>query len=302
MTATPTEDEFGAFARAQVETGDIDPAYPVLREVYRADGLGDRSEAALWRTLLYVTWYDLGTAAEVWTGAPVPRGLLASEFARPPRTGTERRGHRGAPGLRIALRQIDSVLALAASFGGLSGWVQDAASARGAMGWNRVAGAFMGASGNGPWAGWKWADLLAHVHGIDIEPATIGLPGHALPSGPAKGLRAVGGGMGLEALSVSALSVPLDALARRQGIERMDQMETALCDFGSLASGRYYVGHDIDLQQEQLRGLPGAFWRARELCFSASVRGEASGWDGVRPERRGVYRDTRRILMPAEAA
>ena len=57
-------DEFCRFARAQVDANDIDSEFFLLLKLYDADGLDD--EHRPWRSLLYVTFYHLGSAEGAW--------------------------------------------------------------------------------------------------------------------------------------------------------------------------------------------------------------------------------------------
>src|SRR5450432_3395860 len=61
-------EDFKIFARAEVGSGDLDPIYPVLRRAYAAAKLD--TERALWRSLLLLTWYHVGSAEKVWRAHP----------------------------------------------------------------------------------------------------------------------------------------------------------------------------------------------------------------------------------------
>jgi len=79
--------DFCIFANGQLSSGDLDPTYPLLKEIYQAEGLD--KERSLWRTLLYVTWYSLGSASRVWDLYPDP-ALPSPEKVQGLSTGTER--------------------------------------------------------------------------------------------------------------------------------------------------------------------------------------------------------------------
>src|SRR5260221_8035979 len=70
-----------------------------------------------------------------------------------------------------------------------------------------------------------------------------------------------------------------------------------LCEFHSMAEGRYYPGHDIDLLQEQMLAaqLPAEtmheLWAFRRKTFDTPYLGEYMGWSGVDKARNRFYRD-----------
>ena len=73
-------------------------------------------------------------------------------------------------------------------------------------------------------------------------------------------------------------------------------METSLCDFNSLYKGRYYAGHDIDMQMERLAYCDASLWEARASAIPQEYRGEVVGWFGVRKELMAKYRDESLIV------
>jgi hypothetical protein len=283
---TPVFRDFCTFARAQIESGDLDPTYPVLRAHYADCRLPE--ETALWRTILYVTWYSLRSAERVWLDYRVPQPLPPLEGLP---TGVERRGFRGNA---AASAHVNDVFALAAEHGGLSPWLRGAAD-RG--GWAEVRAAYQAVRGAGPWASYKLADLLAHVHGFRITAPDLGVGGGSETAGPIPGMVRVTGYDWKRCSRDIDLQNELLLRCVRCGVpfSGLDQLETALCDFNSLAKGSYYVGHDIDLQQAHLAGCTAGLWEARRV-FADAWRGECGGWGGVRKERKAVYRDTGRIL------
>lgn len=293
-------DDFVAFAGPHVATGDVDPVYPVLREFFRASGF--TAEQQVWRLLLYVTWYDLGSTVRAWRLAPDPRGLLYAEVHGWP-TGVERRGHRGAGALE-ALRHIGEALAYARAAGGFAAWMREAAARGGRDGWRNVMTAFQRLHSAGPWAAYKFADLLAHVCGYPIEAHTVFGTG----SGPARALAWLAAeplpGV-KEPAAREATAETLLAECRRRGVgfSGLDQLETSLCDFNSLRSGRYYVGHDIDQMQGQLHAIDDGrspmpeLFAARAAALPREYLGEAGGWDGVDKERCRAYADGGLIVL-----
>jgi hypothetical protein len=319
----PALSDFCVFARAQLDSGDIDPMYPVLRTVYDIDSLD--LEARLWRTLIYVTWYHIGSAHRVWEQFPTWREfsyleVTAPEISRIPvlPTGIERRGFRGPAGAAKAERCLSIAVhrALDRTRGSLGSnpdqfvlatWINRTASAPlrpdesvHERHWRNVRIEFEQVPGNGPWASYKWCDLLTHVHGLDMTAPDIGVGGGSVTAGPVPGMMRVTGESAETCATDIALQKSLLTECRFRGVPftGLEQLETALCDFNSLCKGHYYVGHDIDMMMTQLHELPSKFWFARGQCFPTSYLGEAGGWSGVRPKLKTVYRDTGRIEVP----
>lgn len=291
MTFTPPDpsrwSDFCRFASAQVVSGDLDPTYLVLRRFYAAERLS--REEALWRTLLYVTWYHLGSALAAWTEHPAP--VAVATRARP--TGTERRCFRGDRGAPLASAFVRAVLDRSSS---LSAWVDSTVGAGGEGGWLALRREVLSLPYGGPWTAYKLADLLKHVHEVPIEAPDIGVGGNGETSGPVPGLVALTGLNWRRCASDVALQRSVLQRARAEGVplNGLDQLETALCDFNSLLKGTYYVGHDIDVQMEHLPPVAG-LWEARAV-FPDAYRGELGGWAGVRAERKSVYRDSGVVL------
>lgn len=288
--------DFCRFAELMLSSGDLDPTYPVLRRSYDVAGLSQ--EARLWRTLLYVTWYSLGSAEAVWTSFPEPTELPRS--LRLP-TGVERRGFRGNS---YAPDHVNAVLLHAKNrAGSLTDWVTamlDGAS--GKTGWRGVRNEYERISQAGPWSSFKLADLLAHVHDVPIWADSIaGATG--LTAGPVSGMARLTGLSHEVCLHDVELQEELLSLVQTRvpAMKTLDELETCLCDFNSLAKGSYYVGHDIDLQMESLASSGPLLWEARAV-FDSKVRGEVNGWSGLRRSRKLLYRDQGVILAPEEPA
>lgn len=284
-------DDFCKFANLHVTSGDVDPMYPVLRNVYEWDRLSP--EIKLWRTLLYVTWYHVGTAEFMWTGIPAPR-LVHPDEVEGLATGIERRGFRGNT---KAANFINDALNLNL-FGkkGLLGWLEF----KGPLGWRYARQAFEGLRGAGPWASYKWADLLLNVVGVPILADEIGIGGGGKTAGPIPGLAYVTGEPLNECIWDPNVWRTLFNQCLMLGVpfQGVDQLETSLCDFNSLVKGRYYVGHDIDMQMEQLKGCHNKFWEARARSFEPKWLGEIGGWNGVRKSLKTTYRDKGVIWEP----
>lgn len=267
---------FVRFSQAHIASGDIDPMYPVLRQVY--DDLKLFEEQRLWRTVLYVATYHIGSAWKLAALFPTPTALLNAQAGSMPNlpTGTERRCFRGRPdALELHLRSV-------AAQHPLLGWVN--ACGDGEEGWRRTREAFQTLPFGGPWSSYKWADLLACVHTRPITADDLGVGGGSESAGPIPGMVKLTGRPWKACATEKPLQRALLDECRFAGIpfKGLDQLETSLCDFNSLTKGRYYVGHDIDEQMEKLKDAPIEFWRARSKVFEKRYLGEVMGWQGVR--------------------
>lgn len=300
MTAPTVADLDGlsSFARWQLASGDIDPAYPVLRAAAHRLGFDRAALADL--VFLYVAYYNLASALRI---------IEAVEASWPPwgtltlwlrlGTGTERRAHRHRPRLLDHLAALDQ---LREAYGGLDRWVDAHLSPAGpAASWTALQAALRGITGNGRWAAYKTGEILAYV-GWPVAPTDAG---HDFSSGPRAGLALVRPDAALTGHGPATVA-RLDAVTEevRLAVELqlgaplpVEQLETVLCDWHALATGRYYVGHDIDQQLGQLAAAPlsdemrAVAMGARADSFEDRWRGEAAGWAGVRPELKPLWRD-----------
>lgn len=281
--------DFVCFSRLQLESGDIDPTYPVLKELIRKDLVS--REVAIWRVLLYVTWYDLASAEAVWTRFPGP--VLKRDFGVLP-TGIERRGFRGVDGARKAAAMLDDVVASTFREGGLEAWLYRFDGGDRRANWRKLRRSFEAFKGNGSWASYKFADLCRHVLDVPIDADDIGLGGGGKDAGPVPGLCRLYPELDWRTAATDALlHERLLDRSREAGVAfcGLDQLETCLCDFNSLCKGSYYVGHDIDAQQETMERMRGkrSMLQARRESFPAQYLGEVSGWLGVRKPRKARY-------------
>lgn len=284
--------DFCRFAAGQVRSWDIDPMYPTLRELY--DGAGLDRNTRLWRTFIYVTFYHIGTAERVWTNYPKPVPVLGFD---PMPTGTERRGMRGIGGAAKAAHLVNTVVEL--SGGNIAMWLRGVSLGQaGEEGWDSVREQFQELPGCGPWASYKWADLLAHALDYPITASDIGVGGGSATAGPIPGMVALTGLDWKRCAEDVSLQKELLARAINDGVPftGLDQLETALCDFNSLLHGRYYVGHDIDMQMDQLASSGASLWEARGRAIAAEHRGETRDWFGVRKHLRTVYLKTGEVV------
>ena len=288
--------DLAEFARWHVASGDIDPAYPVLAALIDRWGLDP--EEAIRFVLLYVAFYDLGSAVSAWdAGAWTPGRGLDHRFALLP-TGTERRGLRGGINL---LTHIDSLDGRAAG-GSLLSWLTSRFTGDPRTDWKVAEVTIRSVEHNGRWAAYKTGEILATVCKLPIEPTDAG---HDFSSGPRAGLALVYPKVtkfkGARPGTVAALDdfteeLRVDLAGRGVPLP-VEQLETVLCDWHAVVEGRYYVGHDWDMMMEQVNRphvTPEALadiMAARAVSTEARWLGEFNDWSGVRKPLKRLYKD-----------
>lgn len=287
--------DYVVFTDAQLRSTDIDPVYPVLRDI------GDDYERddAIWLTFLHVAYYHIGSALAAFSryldGAPID-----DEMLRLP-CGTERRAHRKPSSLH---KHLLSLAAIADEYGSLSAWVDTAVVASPTRSWTRMQQLLRVPWGNGRWAAYKTGEMLMKVNGIPLQPTDMG---HRDGSGSRHGLALLHnnvptGNSDREIAYLDKLSNELVEQLRFQGVmATLETAETSLCDYHSLVEGRYYVGYDIDAMLQQLDKVPSAL---TERAFAARAKhipneylGELNGWRTVDKQRARAYRDNNQLLL-----
>jgi hypothetical protein len=290
-------DDYLLWHRAQVDTKDIDPVYPWLKDI--ADQLGLDYYQRGWLVMCHVIWYHPGSTLAGWTLAPHHRFTDFPGLLELP-TGTERRAHRDWRATEKHLAWLRENLPPR----GILQYVEERLGA-GPWGWRELNDVLTEPFGNGRWAAYKTAEMLIEVAGA---PSRVTDAGHAHSSGPRKGLADLYGG-DVEGHSPEAVRV-LDnrtiEVATWLVEPDIGKVETSLCDFHSALGGRYYVGHDIDGMQADLLSertqrftdprLLDLAWSSRERVFARSLLGERSGWTGVRKPLKTAYRDRRELV------
>jgi Alpha-glutamyl/putrescinyl thymine pyrophosphorylase clade 2 len=268
--------DYARFHRIQVASRDIDPVYPVYRQL--AADLGLTAEDRTRLVLLHVAYYHAGSALAALDGA---------HWRLP--CGTERRGHRDDRQLR---RHLDGLAQAGAQPGGYTAFLRPRAGS-----WDALTARLRELPGNGRWAAYKAAEMLQKVCGYAVTAPDMG---HAHSSGPRHGLALLYPGIpeGNSPADIARLDAISAALAA--GLPApVEEAETTLCDFHAMHGGRYYPGHDIDVMLAQLiavqSGLTAAFLAARRAVLPPAYLGEIHGWSGVDRGRCRAYRDTGQI-------
>lgn len=274
--------DFVTWSRAHLWSGDIDPIYPWIKRVF--DRLDLDEEERLWRLYLYTAFYNLDALRFLTDerGYRVPTVIPIEDLNLP--TGTERRCFRGQP--EPAFRNIRH----AVETGLFDPVLWDL---RGRDGWHAVRDQFESVPFNGPWASYKWADLMMHVMGYPLEAASLGVGGASETAGPIPGMVKLTGQDWRRCANDLDLQNALLDECHGRGVpfRGLDQLETCLCDFNSAVKAHYYVGHDIDLYGSQIDSAPAVWWEARADVFPPIFLGEQNGWTGVRDDLQRLYAD-----------
>lgn len=288
---SPLWADYARFHRLAVTTEDVDPVYPVLRELTAQLSPADRVDAVV----IYVAYYDLGSALTAFRERQAGTVLADLPLTLP--CATERRAHRDR---RQLARHINHAHDVAARHGSLHAFLSEPlepADPRGS--WTRLRQQVEMIHGNGRWASYKTAELLQKVAGWPVEAPDMGMAG---ASGPAAGLRMLGVASEDNPAALEEAGAAVTAALSAAGLPgaELATAETTLCDFHALDAGRYYVGHDIDAMQQALNRTPseltGAAFAARSASLPVAYLGELGGWSGPDKERARIYRDRGEIV------
>lgn len=279
-----------------VETNEMDPVYPVLKEIGRLLSLDP--ESLTWLIHVYVAYYDMGSALRCYESNPepkVPETPILGLFCA-----TERRGHRDPYRFRP---HFESLVSIAENNGGLYRWISKYVGSDPERSWNSVCVALEAIHGNGRWAAYKIAEMLQKVADLPIQAPDMG---HANSTGPRDGLAYLysdlpSGNRSEDIAKLDAVSEDLvDRLSKRGVVAKIEEVETSLCGLKSLINGHYYIGADIDKMQESLDKQPCSLtpiaYEARRNVFPPEYLGELNGWRGIDKERLKAYKITGKIL------
>jgi len=287
--------DFAVFADAQLRSTDVDPTYPVLRDIARDHD----PDTGLWLTFLHVAYYHIGSALKAFDaftrGDPLDDALLRLPC------GTERRAHRDPRKLQ---RHLQSLAAIADQHGTLDAWLRRAVVDDPRRSWRRIQDLLRQPWGNGRWAAYKTGEMLTKVNDLPLAPTDMG---HQNGSGSRHGLalfypKAPAGNRDRDIAYLDRLSDEIVERLRLAGVAAtIETTETSLCDFHSLVCGRYYVGYDIDAMLQQLDAVPSNLTQralaARAKHIPVEYLGEYGGWRTVDKQRARAYRDRQRLLL-----
>lgn len=286
-----------------MSTGDFDPVYPMLRRITKAMD----TETALWFCTLYVAHYNLASGAESFSENPEPVAKLKRSY--PIRF--QRRNLR--VGQDLMDRHIAGYIEQIKLYGSLESWLTRFFIGDPEEDFKSIMEVVPEVFGNGRWAGMKLAEVYGCVEGIDVKASDMGHRGSAAPR---KGLgffyRDPGGNSDEVIALLDAqgedMTRRVSALLSEEARTKWDEgfgvaeMETNLCDFKSMASGKFYAGKCADVvlhtmtESRAPESILAPLWEAREALFDKRVLGEFSGWTTMDPSRDRVYSDHGRVI------
>lgn len=281
-------EDYIKFHQLALETRDVDPTYPVLKQLAFYEGLTPEDRIRL--VMRFVAYYHLGSGLASFLGETGPLPCA-----------TERRGHRDDRKLQKHLGALRDVENTAGGWHGYFKPVFDGNNPK--SNWETLQLRLLDIYGNGRWASYKTAEILWKVCGFPVEASDMG---HAYSSGPRQGLDLLipnlprGNSKGV-VRDLDTASNWVCARLRKEGLPApVEEVETTLCDFHALATGRYYVGHDIDQMLRQLLDVQSGWTRraldARFHTLPHQYLGEIYGWTGPDSGRKRAYRDAGKIL------
>ena len=305
--------DFLHFSQRQYDSLDYDPFHPMLIELQK----GMDPEEALWHSTLYMAYYNVGSFQVAFEEGP-PCGRPFPEWLARLPVGVQRRNLRGGK----VLTHLDSYVRLAHEHGSQRDYLTAGFTGDPKADWATLQDNVGKAWGNGRWSIFTTSELYQKVNNIPVLPCNLMNDGS---SGPRAGLKIL---FNLEDPTVEELDKLTDQLfveaSKRlrtripylpEGHYDYAMLESQLCDFQSLCKGRYYVGRDIDRDQERLRKTAGALkalgrsekgldavWAARSAVFDNRYLGEHNGWAGrtdyalTHYQRYGEVADHKTIL------
>jgi hypothetical protein len=308
--------DFIYFSQRQYDSLDYDPFHPMLWKMQS----GMDKETALWHSTLFMAWYNIGSFHVVFNNCDVLK--MPPDWTTKLPVGTQRRNLRGG---RV-LDHLEDFIRQAKRAGGIEklltygmhdGWIDKGQLNR----WKWLTWNVNGVWGNGRWSTYTTSELYQKVNKLDVLPATIMNEGS---SGPRTGLAFM---HGIETPQGTKIVPELDILAQRffervrpkiktelpylpKNHSDLGMVESQLCDFNSLRKGRYYIGRDIDRDQDRLRSTEKALremgrkdqvkhlkevWYTREKVFEKRYLGEFSGWPGRTDYAKQFYLKTGKV-------
>ena len=291
---------FAQFGNKMRASWDIDPVYPVLAQLITDMRLAQPQ--AEWLTVLYLAYYELSSGLEAFMRYPSParRTILRDEATLKLPTGIERRGLRQP---QLMARHLDDWLS---RFDGESFFtpVREVFVEGGDGFYNCTAldQYLRSVEFNGRWAAYKGCEVMQKVRGYPVRLATAG---HENSTGPRDGLalffRPVRGQTPAAIRTLDQQTQMLMDWAEQFSCPlQVEECETLLCDFRSMAHGKYVVGHDIDLMLEGLNRTRSEEVRQRILqarrALPREYRGEKCGWTGRDREAMTAYSSRGAIL------
>jgi Alpha-glutamyl/putrescinyl thymine pyrophosphorylase clade 2 len=272
-------DDLVAFARIEVESGDLEP-WAALLATLHADTLD--VEQALWAVKLYNAFDDFGSAWNVfdrWPGPYTWRSAADRATAAAWPCTQERRGLRGG---RV-IRHLDSYTD---HLGGdpQSAFVRVVLRGDPEADFARLQPYLRRVWGVGRQTAFEWAEFLGKVTDLPVT------AGHAFlweSEGPRRSLQRLYGCDRPTPGWLDDRAVECREMLAAAGVVlAWEDLETVLCDFNVMRDGRYYVGKHLASLRAEIDTI--ANRAARDVVLDAWWRTIPMPWAAVAP---GIDRD-----------
>lgn len=234
--------DFDIYGRALIASKDCDPTYPVIRDIIKLEGFEPE-----WFAFVYVAFYNLESAIKMCRIFPTSKDYTAAEFLEAraiiTRFGHERRGTNRSPANQAAmLSEVVEFIAIINEhkYGGLESPMLDSNE--------DFRECVSVLPFHGVWASFKIAEIFEKSLGYkQFKINDLGIDGKDVNSndGSIGGLRWLFG----REEQYSQDFIPFwnrfgTNLAKAWGVD-IGEVETCLCKFHKLSSGKYFIGHDI---------------------------------------------------------
>jgi hypothetical protein len=292
--------DFILFSQRQYDCLDYDPFHPMLAHLTARLP----REAALWYSTLYMAFYNIGSAYVAFRNSDPLKPLPAWTDKLP--VGVQRRNLRGG----LVRKHLEDFSRRAQ--GSIHGFLTQGFSGAALKDWSTMQDTLQSVWGNGRWGAYTLGELYQKVNKVPVLPSDIMNDGS---SGPRHGLCYM---YGIEphrdVAELDQLATQMFETVRPQirtkifylptGHYDFGMLESQLCDFNSMRHGRYYIGRDIDRDQERIVKAEVAcralgfkanmfeVWDARTKVFDKRFLGEHSGWSGRTDYAKTFYQKT----------
>tara|TARA_Y100001963_G_scaffold20399_1_gene26048 strand:- start:735 stop:1637 length:903 start_codon:yes stop_codon:yes gene_type:complete len=282
-------EDFIKFGKLSLKIKDYDPGYPILKKYYELRKLNEKQKH--WHTLLFMTFYRLSSAEEVFKKYPEQTKV---SFSKAYPTSPDRRGLRGKKEKQE--RFINQFNAYP-----IQELVTKVASPYGKIGWAKFERIMQKNFWYvGTWTTYKWADILNNVYDFNIEAPYLSDGGGSVTTGPIGGMISLLGVKPAEINDTLELNLYKEVINRGLNVPDYNTLETLLCDFKALTKGKYYLGHDIDsflaeIQEIKDIKIRNLYLETRKQVFDYRFLGEINGWQGVRDNLKKQYKNNKTL-------
>ena len=292
-------DDYMNFASLHMETWDVDPVYPILREMHKALNLDE--ETAIWHSLSYIAWYNMASGNWIFHNTKGPEYMTAKDYETL-RVATFRRNLRGPHKM---IHHYQDLAQCRNFYGSYRDWLTFNFEGDPRKDFVTCQTNVKDCWGNGVWAAHKTAEILEKVHNFPIKSSDMGGDGWMISPKPRKGLELFFGEI-TEREECLAGGDILYEKTLEAGLQcDIAEVETFLCDFYSLATGTFYSGKVIDTVLASLTDAPSKVDTNNDI-YIARIQspipnyclGEVGDprWFRVDKERTPVYYYLKKVL------